>query len=582
MTTNTQNSNISPENVLTRNKEIIEFRGTGMGLVQYGRKISPKLTNKKSIKSTQKIKWVQTFATKVQVKSTPKTDTFIVTEIDNPKISHKYTHYLNGVYGTQNYDDDDGTGSYICFFKPSKTPLIVPDVVPIQTNKAPTNTSNHKIKHPLKPHTNTIKSTEIKDNFTLLELTIILVSFAEKIDKDFGLISECQACPKIYAKDYIRKEIQGQKFDLNKADDEFKDFLVNKVEPSVKKSTESSSDETPKFLRTGERSTKDWYKLASYLHDTDTENYNYIIRMGFSEDSGLIAEMRDGKILPLIKNREYKQKIHHLTQSQINRILENTDKLRWVQIDKIQPQKVNNTKPVTKIIKPKTTLKNTNISKSSGDDVETVNLSDISAQDFLVFATALYNDKIDFKQDIKKIVKATKLPNKIVQIIMKEYEVLADKWPKIIEELEQKTGNKVVRKKVGCRYILALKKPSSKIISEPSNDSDISESNSNSDSDSDATVTMLEDEIAEAINKNKKQPMQPIHQKGVKKDISESAKSKNSIIITKKEYNKWFESGRQGPKVSELRTIFINKGIPNVTNKTTKKDLEIIVKKYVK
>lgn len=64
-------------------------------------------------------------------------------------------------------------------------------------------------------------------------ITEFLVKFAEKLDKDFNLVSVCDVNVRKYVEDYVEKDLKGNKFDVEKACLEFVDFLTDEVENNV-------------------------------------------------------------------------------------------------------------------------------------------------------------------------------------------------------------------------------------------------------------------------------------------------------------------------------------------------------------
>lgn len=65
------------------------------------------------------------------------------------------------------------------------------------------------------------------------KVTDMLLKFAEKLDRDFNLVSVCDVNVRKYVEDYVEKELKGNKFDLEKACLEFNEFLSEDVEKNV-------------------------------------------------------------------------------------------------------------------------------------------------------------------------------------------------------------------------------------------------------------------------------------------------------------------------------------------------------------
>jgi hypothetical protein len=244
----------------------INYKGKlGLGLIQYGTVNE----NYKPGKDERKIIWEGKTPTKVHVIPTTKENYHLI-EIDDTKGYH-INYGSDGLYNIQ-----DNAYRKVRFFKCKDHPFAVVDAVTINGNNKSKKTKKNsttelskfefvngtwKIKDGAKPTGKIIKvelgidhseftkvgvsasSEEKREEFVkpekdLLNLcaadwvateqdTIIkiLADFAEKLDKDFNLMSVCDVNPRKYAEDYVKRELRGNKIDLDKETSEFKEFL---------------------------------------------------------------------------------------------------------------------------------------------------------------------------------------------------------------------------------------------------------------------------------------------------------------------------------------------------------------------
>jgi hypothetical protein len=216
------------KNTLEKNTEIVKCLQPGTILGRYGN-----LSN-----LTQKIEWIGKKASMLSIK--PFTNSVIIVE------GQKFKHHLKGIYICTGSPKDEPL--YLKFYKTNKdVPLIVPDVKNpksiLRTPKSSTDKSEDE-----KPKKNVTFGKKLVSSNTKIEkeskngLEKILLDFANKIDKDFNLISVCDVDVETYVKDYVRKDLRKEKFDIESVISEFDSFLESEVSSSV-------VDQSPKKIK---------------------------------------------------------------------------------------------------------------------------------------------------------------------------------------------------------------------------------------------------------------------------------------------------------------------------------------------
>lgn len=186
----------------------IRFNGVlGLGLIQYG----------KFLKSEQgnTIRWKGCFPTKVHVMKCGKR-TYELVNLESNKHS-KIKYMRKGVYEILETKNER-----VRFFKPIDVPTPVVEVGKTIKPKSDKKVIDVKDKN---------SDSDDKDYDRITE---ILANFAEKIDKDFNLMSVCDVDARKYAEDYVRRELKNQKFDVEGAVAEFDEFLNSEVKQSLK------------------------------------------------------------------------------------------------------------------------------------------------------------------------------------------------------------------------------------------------------------------------------------------------------------------------------------------------------------
>lgn len=201
----------------------IVFIGEGTALVKFG----------KVDKNGKIIRTSGNTAIKTKIFGTERSDGRQVLSllIEDKKETLKYLK--NGVYGIV------GTQKRVRFYNIKGREIILKDKPKPVSKK--TTKKNGEITCP----SSIVSCLKIKQISTELPiLTNILIKFAEKIDKDFNLMSVCDVTAKLYAEDYVKKEIMGQIFDLEAAVSEFEQFLEKKAAPSLTQKIKKSSKKT--------------------------------------------------------------------------------------------------------------------------------------------------------------------------------------------------------------------------------------------------------------------------------------------------------------------------------------------------
>jgi hypothetical protein len=187
-------------------KNHIRFNGTlGLGLIQCG-----KFSIKRNV-----ITWKGSLPTKVHVMKCGKRTYELVNLKSN---EHSKIRYMRkGVY--EILETENGR---VRFFKPVDVPTPVVEVGKTIKPKSDKKVIDVKDKN------------ADSDNKDYDRITEILANFAEKIDKDFNLMSVCDVDARKYAEDYVRRELKNQKFDVEGAVAEFDEFLGSEVKQSLK------------------------------------------------------------------------------------------------------------------------------------------------------------------------------------------------------------------------------------------------------------------------------------------------------------------------------------------------------------
>ena len=204
-------------------KTHIRFNGNiGLGLIQRGEFFSEKCT----------VNWKGRFPTKVHVVKCGKSSYELV-EVET-NLEFKIRYVTKGVYKIMGKENER-----VRFFKPINVPSAVIEIATkcnIARTVEPKSTTKKKV---------TVGKLEKVDNTSLVlkketsleeydKITKLLIDFAEKIDKDFNLMSVCDVNARKYAEDYIRRDLKNQKFDIEGAVAEFDQFLNTEVKQSLK------------------------------------------------------------------------------------------------------------------------------------------------------------------------------------------------------------------------------------------------------------------------------------------------------------------------------------------------------------
>ena len=246
----------------------------GLGFIQYG-----------TANKNKKIIWEGKTTTKVHVIPTTKGNYNII-EIDNTKAFH-ISYGVSGIYNIQG-----NANRKVRFFKCKDHPVAIVDAVTVNSKTKAKNSKNElpqfefvngvwKIKDGAKSigkvikvdlgidHSDFVNTEEKKDAIVKSgeydKLIKILADFAEKLDKDFNLMSVCDVNPRKYAEDYVKRELQGNKIDLDKETSEFKEFLENSTKHHSQISQEVSNVSNNKQL--GNKDIKDKCKSSDNVED---------------------------------------------------------------------------------------------------------------------------------------------------------------------------------------------------------------------------------------------------------------------------------------------------------------------------
>ena len=242
---------------LERVKTHIHFNGNiGLGLIQRGEFSAEKET----------VNWKGKLPIKVHVVKCGKSS-YELWEVET-KLALKIKYVKKGVYKTVGKENER-----VRFFKPADLPVAVVEISSIErrahniaftkpkpVTKKVTNSRSEKMTNASEPK----KEVNLKDeeydksipssDRDYSAITKLLADFAEKIDKDFNLMSVCDVDARKYAEDYVRREIKNQKFDVEGAVAEFDQFLDAEVKQSLKPEADeksvSDSDETKKHKTT--------------------------------------------------------------------------------------------------------------------------------------------------------------------------------------------------------------------------------------------------------------------------------------------------------------------------------------------
>lgn len=202
--------------VLIQNKGPLKISiKKGMALVQYGNML-PVIGKMKP-----KIHWLGKHAVRVIIETSNLG--FKIQGMDE-KINPTNVRYLDkGVY----LDPDNQL--YVRFFRPKTVPEFI---IPLTSEKI----------SPVKTKISPKKKKISKLNPQLVDL---LLGFANNINKNYGVFTDSEVNIKQYVEDYIRKDIKGQNFDVEKATTKFKKFMETKALPAVEKA-EKHKIKTPK------------------------------------------------------------------------------------------------------------------------------------------------------------------------------------------------------------------------------------------------------------------------------------------------------------------------------------------------
>jgi len=219
--------------VLVQNKDLIKVSYTeGMALIQYGNMLPA------TEKTKPKINWIGKHAIKVKIE--PLGTGFNIGSLDEKinkvpifasgrKVNIKY--FDKGIY----YNGDNNI--YVRFFRPKSVPNFI---VPLEKNKNIEKDLSEKISKKLK------KDSPKKNIKVESELTKILFAFATNINNNYGVFTDSEVDIKKYVEDYIRKDIEGKKFDLDKATFEFNEFMKTKALPAIEEAEKNKVEKKEK------------------------------------------------------------------------------------------------------------------------------------------------------------------------------------------------------------------------------------------------------------------------------------------------------------------------------------------------
>lgn len=211
---------------LERVKTHIHFNGNvGLGLIQRGEFSAEKET----------VNWKGKLPIKVHVVKCGKSSYELV-EVDT-KLASKIKYVKKGVYKTVGKENER-----VRFFKPADLPVAVVEISnvklrahnitftkPKPITKKVTYSKLEKVTNASEPKDEERDKSVSSSDRDYSAITKILADFAEKIDKDFNLMSVCDVDTRKYAEDYVRREIKNQKFDIEGAVAEFNQFLDAEV-----------------------------------------------------------------------------------------------------------------------------------------------------------------------------------------------------------------------------------------------------------------------------------------------------------------------------------------------------------------